>query len=112
MGKYVIFAFNGNPMCFVHVLLNALDLDEKGHEAHIVVEGEAVKVIQEMEEGKNPLYKKAKDKGLFDGICKACSAKLKVLDYNQTTGIPLVGDMMGHPSMEAYLSKGFEMITL
>lgn len=30
MNKYVIFAFNGNQMCFVHVLLNALDMESKG----------------------------------------------------------------------------------
>lgn len=30
MNKIVIIAFNGNPLCFVHVLLNALDMDSKG----------------------------------------------------------------------------------
>ena len=24
--KYALFAFNGDPMCFIHVILNALDL--------------------------------------------------------------------------------------
>ena len=35
MGKVALFVFNGDPMCFFHVLLNALDLKEKGVEARI-----------------------------------------------------------------------------
>lgn len=29
MKKIGLFAFNGEPMCFVHVLLNALDMKDK-----------------------------------------------------------------------------------
>jgi hypothetical protein len=112
MNKFVFFAFNGNPMCFVHVLLNTLDLDSKGMEAKIVIEGEAVKLVKEMEESGNRMYKKAKEKGLIDCICKACSVKMGVLDYNKTVGIPLGEDMNGHPSMAAYIEKGYQIITL
>lgn len=112
MNKYVIFAFRGNPMCFVHVLLNALDMDSKGMDAKIVIEGEAVALLKEMEDSNNPLYKKAKEKKLIDAICKGCSAKMGVLEYNSTTGIPLVGDMSGHPSMSSYIEKGYQILTL
>ncbi len=37
-------------MCFVHVLLNALDLVESGQEAKIIFEGESVKLPQVFEE--------------------------------------------------------------
>ena len=112
MEKVVIFAFKGDPMCFIHVLLNALDMDAKGLQSRIVIEGEAVRLIKGLEEEANPLYLKAKEKKLIDCICKACSAKLNVLDYNDTTGIPVTGDMNGHPSMEAYLAQGYKVITL
>jgi len=112
MEKFVIFAFTGNPMCFVHVLLNAIDMDSKGLDAKIVIEGEAVKLIKEMEESNNSLYKKAKEKGLIDCICKACSAKMGVLEYNETVGIPLGSDMSGHPSMSSFTNKGYQVITL
>jgi hypothetical protein len=29
MKKIALFVFNGDPMCFIHVLLNALDMEEK-----------------------------------------------------------------------------------
>ncbi len=112
MGKFVIFAFRGDPMCFIHVLLNALDLSQKGHEARIVMEGEAVKLIRELEESANPLYGKVKEAGLFASVCRACSAKMGVLDYNETCGIPLGDDMNGHPSMALYLEQGYQVITL
>jgi len=97
-------------MCFTHVLLNALDMDEKGYDAKIVIEGEAVKLIKELED--NKLFNKAKEKNLIDGVCKGCSAKLGVLEYNEKSGIPLVGDMSGHPSMESYIVRDYEIITL
>ena len=112
MKKVVFFAFKGEEMCFVHILLNAIDLHEKGIETKIVMEGEAVKLIQVLEESNNKLYQKAKSLHLFDWICKACSAKLGVLEYNQTCGIPLNGDLQGHPPMYNYIKEGFEIITL
>jgi hypothetical protein len=112
MDKFAFFAFNGDLMCFQHVLLNALDLDDKEHEAKIIIEGEAVKLVQKLEESNNRQYFEAKEKGLIDCVCKACSAKLGVLEYNEQVDIPLKGDMSGHPSMESYIEKGFEIITL
>ena len=35
MRKFVLFAFNGELMCFIHVLLNALDMQEKGFDVKI-----------------------------------------------------------------------------
>lgn len=99
-------------MCFVHVLLNAIDMHEKNMGGLIVIEGEAVKLIREMEESKNPLYYKAKEMGLIRGICKGCSAQMGVLEFNETVGIPIIGDMSGHPSMSKYIEDGFSVITL
>jgi len=112
VGKIVIYAFNGSQMCFMHVLLNALDMDSKEVEVKIIIEGEAVKLVKEMEASDNPLYSKAKEKGLFDGICKACSTNMGVLEYNETVGIPIKGEMSGHPSMAAYINEGYKVVTM
>lgn len=108
MKKVVFFAFKGNPMCFIHVMLNTLDMQEKGYDVRVVLEGEAVKLIQELDE--NPLFKKTIPH--IDCVCRACSAKMKVLDYNQTSQIPVCGDMDGHPSMTKYIDQGYEIITM
>ncbi|ADQ13602.1 hypothetical protein [Halanaerobium hydrogeniformans] len=112
MNKTVFFAFTGNMMCFQHILLNALDLDSKGKEAAIVIEGEAVTLMQKLEESNNKHYFEAKKRALIDCICKACSAQLGVLEYNQELDIPLKGNMSGHPAMESYIEQGFQVITL
>jgi hypothetical protein len=112
MNKYAIFAFRGDSMCFVHVLLNALDLKEKGADVKIVMEGESVTLIQALTESKDAPFLKAREMGLIDGVCRACSFKLGALQYNEASGIPLKGDMSGHPSFSSYIKEGYEILTL
>lgn len=112
MKKIVFFAFNGEKMCFMHLLLNAVDMHKKGMKVKIVMEGKAVKLIKELEESNNKMYKKARELNLFDSICKACSAQMGVLEYNEKTGIPMSGELNGHPPMYPYINEGYEIITL
>jgi hypothetical protein len=114
MKKIALFVFNGDPMCFIHVLLNALDMKAKGSEAKIIIEGASVKLIPELVKSGNPLnglWKKNFEAGLIEGVCKACSSKLGTLEAAKEQGLTLLDDMSGHPSMAAYRDKGFEIIT-
>ena len=45
MQKVVLFVFNGDPMCFIHVLLNALDMKARAMDCRVVVEGAATQLI-------------------------------------------------------------------
>ncbi len=112
--KIALFGFNGEALCFVHVLLNALDMKERGNSPLIVVEGASVKALAEVAKEGHPfhqLYTKARQAGLFAGACKACSAKMGVLDDIKALGMPLLADMNGHPSMGAYMEQGYRIIT-
>lgn len=111
---YCLYAFNGELMCFVHVLLNGLDMAEKGMKVIIILEGASVTLVPEMEKEDCPfhkLYLKAKSQGLIEGACKACSVKLKVMDEVEKSGIPLIGEMSGHPAMSGYIAEGYKIIT-
>lgn len=99
-------------MCFLHVLLNLMDAHQKGMEACLIFEGASVTLLEELETKQVPLYIKAKELGLIEGICKACSASLGVLDYNESVGLPLLDEVNGHPSMASYRQKGYEIICL
>jgi len=115
MKKFALFVFNGDPMCFIHVLLNALDMKEKGHDGKIVIEGSATKLLPELAKPGNPLHKlweKVKEAGLVDGVCKACSNKLGTSDAAKEQGLTLLDEMSGHPSMARYRDEGFEIISL
>ncbi len=112
--KYAIFAFRGDPMCFIHVLLNGLDLHAKGHQGLIILEGEALTLVPEMAKPDhmlNLLYQKAMHAKLLHGACKACSVKLKVDQAIKDEAIPFIDDMSGHPSMAAFIEKGYQIIT-
>jgi hypothetical protein len=112
--NYVLFAFNGDPVCFVHVMLNAFDLRERGFGVKVVLEGSAVTVVRELNRPDAPfagLWKKFRDSGLIDVVCRACSAKLGVTEDVEAQGLPLGGDMNGHPAMSGYIEEGYSLIT-
>ena len=114
MNKNVFFAFRGDPLCFIHALLNSLDMDDKGMGGNIVLEGEAVTLVNEMAKPDhflNQLYTKVKDRNLIIGACKACSLKLGAVQALETENIALIGEMSGHPSMADYISQGCNVIT-
>ncbi|MFO7748975.1 MAG: cytoplasmic protein [Desulfobacteraceae bacterium] len=114
MKKFALFVFNGDPICFVHVLLNALDMKAKENEAQIIMEGASVKLIPDLVKSENPLnslWKKVLDQGLVAGACKACSHKLGTLEAAKKQNLTLLDDMTGHPAMATYRQDGFEIIT-
>ena len=114
MKKIALFAFNGDLMCFVHVLLNAINMNDKGYEVKIVIEGSATKLVPELAKEGNPmfrLYEKAKGLNLVDGACKACSNKMGTVEAVKAQGLRLLDEMNGHPSMARYREEGFEIVT-
>jgi hypothetical protein len=114
MRKYALFVFNGDPMCFIHVLLNSLDLNARGDEAKIILEGHAVKLVSDLIKPGNPLqslWKKNVEAGFVDGVCKACSTKLGTIEAAKEQGLRLLDDMSGHPGMAGYWNRGYEIVT-
>jgi hypothetical protein len=115
MRQITLFAFKDDPLCFMHVLLNALDLHEKGLGGRIVFEGEATKLIPVMAESSHflhSLYAKVKDQGLVDAVCRACSIKMGVLEAVEKEGLPIAGGMSGHPAMSKYIAAGDEIVVM
>jgi len=114
MGKYALFAFNGEAMCFIHVLLNGLNLKARGQEVKIIIEGAACRLIPELGEAGHPfhqLYTKAKEEGLIDGVCQACAQKMGSLDAARAQGLAILEDMSGHAGMAPYILEGYQIIT-
>jgi hypothetical protein len=114
MKKAALFVFNGDPMCFIHVLLNALDMKARDYDCRIVVEGAATQLVPALAGEDHPLHKlweKAKSDDLVAGVCKACSQKMGTLDAAKEQGLVLLDDMNGHPSIAAYKDEGYDVIT-
>lgn len=114
MTKIALFVFNGDPMCFIHVLLNALDMKSKGQDARIVIEGAATRLIPELAKEANPLHRlweKAKAARVIDGVCRACSQKMGTLEQAEAQGLTLLDEMNGHPAMAGYIADGYQVIS-
>ena len=114
MNKVAMFVFNGDSMCFIHVLLNALDMKKRGYEVKIIVEGAATRLLPELAKKENPLcglWEKARGEGLVEGACLACSKKSGTLEAAKEQGLKLLEDMTGHPGMAGYRDDGYEIIT-
>ncbi|MFX1570499.1 MAG: DsrE family protein [Promethearchaeota archaeon] len=112
--KFALFAFNGDPMCFIHVILNALDMNKKGYDVKVIVEGSATKLAAQFENSENPFYEKyqeLKSSGLIDCFCKACSNKMGSLQKVEELGFPTCAELIGHPSMAKYIEQGYSIIT-
>ncbi len=114
MAKIVFFAFRDHPLCFVHVLLNGLDMETKGLDGKIILEGESVRLVALMAEPSHflhALYRQAKGKNLFLGACRACANKLQAVEALEKEGIPLIGDLAGHPAMADFINRGYTVLT-
>jgi hypothetical protein len=114
MGKKIaIFAFNGEVMCFTHVMLNALDMKRKGYDIKLVIEGSATKHVKELADPGKPLakiYGRVKEAGLIDCVCQACANQTGSLDSAKEQNLSLCNEMSGHPSMARYMEEGYEVI--
>jgi hypothetical protein len=114
MKKFAFFVFNGELICFVHVLLNALDLNSKGFDVKIIIEGAATKLVPDLVSGSNSfpkLFQDARNANLISAVCKACSKQMGVLDSVLAGNLPIGDDLSGHPGMSTYINQGYEIIT-
>ena len=112
MRKICLAAFNGEAMCFAHVLLNALDYQAKGYEVSVAIEGTACKQIKEMAENNNPfhaLWEQVKEKALISGVCRACAQKMGSLQVAEEQRLPILDQMKGHLPLEKYTAQGYDI---
>lgn len=114
MKKIALVVFNGELMCFTHVMLYGLDFAAKGYDVKIILEGAATKLPGQLKDPEEPfaeLYKKIIDKNLIDCVCMACSVKMGAAKEIEGQGLPLNGELNGHPSLSKYVEQGYQVIT-
>ena len=111
--KVALVVFNGELMCFMHVLLNALDMEKRGYNVKVIIEGAATRLLSQLPDEKTPLskqYTEVKEKGLIDCVCQACAAKMGSVDAVNAQKLPLCNEMAGHPSLAKYIEQGYRII--
>lgn len=114
MKKVMLVVFNGELMCFTHVMLYAKELNEKGYEVGVILEGAATKLPAQLVVPDAPfanLFTYLMENNLIESVCKACSVKMGAFEDVQKIGLPVNGDLNGHPSLEKYIAGEYQIIT-
>jgi hypothetical protein len=111
--KIALFAFNSDPVVFAHCLLNALNMQARGWEVKVIVEGDATKQVSLLRNETKPfatLWQRAKDVRVIDCVCRACAQKNTIVPAVIEQGLELCDEMDGHPSVARYIEQGFEVM--
>lgn len=111
MKKYLFYVMRSDKMCFIHVLLNALDLKDSGAEVKIVFEGQAVTLPPILTAENNGLYKKVHEEGLIAGVCEACAKALGVYEQIKDLELPFLNDMNQHAGLRPFTTQGYLVLT-
>ena len=116
--KLLLVVFGNEPCRRNHAFMYALDLEAKGHQVRILLEGEATRCLAEREGRFGELFEQALKRGLIAGACQAASRgcctgdparNVEALAKEQ--GLPLFADMQGHASIAAFVEEGYEVVT-
>jgi hypothetical protein len=111
--KYVFLATDDNKMQLYHLLLNAINFHENGHEVATVLECASPKLLIGIADGsiKLPLFGKAMELGIIDHACKACTAVFSATEAAEKLGVPIKGELSGHSDMLKFLGNGYSLFT-
>jgi hypothetical protein len=111
--KYVFLATDNNKMQLYHLLLNAINFYENGHEVAVVLECASPKLLIGIVDGviKLPIFDKAMQIGIIDHACKACTAAFSATEAAQKLGVSLKGELNGHSDLLKFANAGFSILT-
>lgn len=118
MNEKIAFVLMGGldmPCRMAHTFLWALDVVARGGEAKIIFEGEAPHWLLELPDpshGRHKLYRKVRDMGLIDAVCKACAVQAQAVEAAAEEGLRLVFNASGHVSLVPYVEEGYQIVSL
>jgi hypothetical protein len=106
-------ATSDNKMQLLHLLLNANNYMENGHEVAVVLECASPKLLVGIADGSInlPVFYKSVEKGIIDHACKACSAAFNATESALKLGVPVKGDLNGHSNLLEFSEKGYSIIS-
>lgn len=113
--KVAFFTFSDNPTAFIHLLLNALDMHQRGWDVRVIIEGDSTRLVSLLRNETKPgsvEWHRALKHGVIDSVCKACAARNGVLPACIEQGLRTSDEMNGHPSIARWLEAGYTVITL
>lgn len=95
-----------------NALTTVNELKEAGDEVTLIFSGAGTRWVSGLSNSDHPLsdaFDMVKDK--VTGVCSACAASFGVEEEVQASGIPLIEEYKGHPSLKRLVSEGYQVIT-
>ncbi len=113
MMKVMFLATEDNNMHLMHILLNANNYHEHGHEVAVVLECGSPRLLIGIADKsiRLPAFEKAMEKGIIDHACRACTANFSATEAAEKLRVPLKGELAGHSDLLGFSTKGFDIIT-
>ena len=112
MTKILFVVWTANKGIFTHIMMNLLDMNEKGHEVGLVFESEGCKLITEYHENKNDKFENIKDLKLIASVCKVCAKSMGAFELAEEQGMPIHDDLFGHTPLEKWVSQGYQIVSV
>jgi hypothetical protein len=112
MSRKLLFLVFSDEACRQnHALMYAQDLQAKGHEVRVIIEGPATAMFREP----SALLVRAKEAGLIAGACRRASGgcaggERNVAGQVRDFGVELLDEMQGHAAIGAFVEQGFELV--
>ncbi|MFX0045622.1 MAG: cytoplasmic protein, partial [Candidatus Hermodarchaeota archaeon] len=95
-------------MQLYHLLLNAINFHENGHEVAAVLECASPKLLIGIADGtvKLPVFHTAMELEVIDHACKACSSAFGGTEAAEKLGVPIKGELKGHSDLLRFSEAG------
>ncbi|HHY18489.1 MAG TPA: cytoplasmic protein, partial [Firmicutes bacterium] len=88
MKKIALVGFQGGEMCFLHLLINAIEYQAKGYEVAVILEGATCGLIPRLEARELFASKYLEVKPMIKAVCRACAAQLGGLEAAEAGNLP------------------------
>ena len=117
--KLLFLVFTDDACRQNHAFMYALECSALGHEVRLLLEGPATACLNRLAEGGKfvLLFKKAKEAGLLEGLCKTasggCSTDIKdrdVAELAEKEGLKLISDLDGHAGIGRFIGDGYQVL--
>ncbi|MBI2118483.1 MAG: DsrE family protein [Elusimicrobia bacterium] len=99
----------------LHALLYSKELKEGGYDVALIFDGAGTAWVEKLEDPANklnPLFVSLKNSGITEVVCDFCAGAFKVKDKIKDSGLPLVSEYQGHPSLKKWIDQGYQIIIL
>jgi hypothetical protein len=95
-----------------NALMTAQEFAEEGDEVTLIFDGAGTRWAAELVKEENKLhgaFERVQDK--VAGACHYCAGAFEVREELEESGIPLLREHEGHPSVRGLVADGYEVIT-